>query len=155
MKYDDSRKEEEDGWHRSPWNFGRLGNDWRMRFGQRGWLRPLVFRLLEEKPMNGIEIMNRMQEISQGWWRPSPGSIYPLLDTLATEGLARKRQDGRYELTQKYRKEGGPSSQVDQVLASMESEVSYLQELAQSSREEFEEHKKRITGIAQRLSKLK
>jgi DNA-binding PadR family transcriptional regulator len=155
MKHGDSEREDGDGWHRNPWNFERFGNDWRMRFGQRGWLRPLVFRLLEEKPMNGIEIMNRMQEMSQGWWRPSPGSIYPLLDTLATEGLARKRQDGRYELTQEYRKERGPASQVDQVLASMESEVSYLQELAQSNRKEFEEHKKKIMEIAQRLSKLK
>ena len=132
-----------------------MGNDWRMKFGQRGWLRPLVLKLLEDKPMNGIEIMNHMQEMSQGWWRPSPGSIYPLLDNLATEGLVKKRQDGRYEPTQAYGREKGQASQADQVLASMESEVSYLQELAQSDRKEFAAHRARITGIVQKLSRLK
>lgn len=132
-----------------------MGPDWRLRFGQRGWLRPMVLKALEEEPRNGIEIMDHMQQISQGWWRPSPGSVYPLLDTLVTEGLVKKRSDGRYELTDAYRREKGPISQAEQVLTSMEGEISYLQDLAQSNKKEFASHKQRIEGIVQKLSKLK
>ena len=49
----------------------------RMQFGQRGFLRPQIIELFEQEPMNGVDIMNRLQEMSHGWYRPSPGSIYP------------------------------------------------------------------------------
>ena len=37
--------------------------------------------------------------MTRGRWRPSPGSVYPLLEDLSTEKLVKKRDDGRYELT--------------------------------------------------------
>src|SRR5271168_4604110 len=77
----------------------------RAQFGQRGWLRPAILKLLEEKPMNGMEMINKFYEASHGWWKPSPGSVYPLLETLESEGTIKKMSDGRYEITKSF-KEG-------------------------------------------------
>ena len=86
-------------------------NTWRMGLAQRGWLRPTVLRLLAERPMNGIEIMDRIQEMSKGWYRPSPGSVYPLLEQLEGEGLIAKGKDGRYALSKRYADEFGLSGE--------------------------------------------
>jgi DNA-binding PadR family transcriptional regulator len=45
----------------------------------RGLLRILVLRLLKEKPMSGAEIAEEIERETGGRWKPSPGSIYPLL----------------------------------------------------------------------------
>jgi DNA-binding PadR family transcriptional regulator len=52
----------------------------------KGFLRFYVLKLLTEKPMSGSEIMQEIGTISKGNWRPSPGSIYPLLAWLQDEG---------------------------------------------------------------------
>ncbi len=69
--------------------------------GRRGWLRPLIVSMLSRKPMNGVEIMDEIELITGGLWRPSPGSVYPMLNELLNEDLVRRRDDGRYELTEK------------------------------------------------------
>ncbi len=50
-------------------------------------LRNVVIRVLAEGPMHGYEIMKRIEEITEGRWRPAPGALYPLLDSLLEEGL--------------------------------------------------------------------
>lgn len=126
----------------------------RNQFGQRGWLRPAILKLLQEKPMNGMEIMNRFNEASHGWWKPSPGSIYPLLETLETEGMLKKKADGRYEVTKKFESSFGPIGQVDEVLTNMEGSASYFEDMAKSDKAKFSTYKKRIEKLAERLSKL-
>lgn len=66
-------------------------------------MRYWVISMLAASPKNGAEIMNEVEAMSLGWWRPSPGSVYPLLDELAQEGVIRKRDDGRYELADRGR----------------------------------------------------
>jgi DNA-binding PadR family transcriptional regulator len=48
-----------------------------------------------------MEIMDEIENMTQGWWRPSPGSVYPMLDEMVKDGLVKKREDGKYELTAK------------------------------------------------------
>ena len=43
--------------------------------------------LLEEAPRNGYQIIQELSERSNGAWRPSPGSVYPILQQLEDEGL--------------------------------------------------------------------
>ena len=50
-------------------------------------LRNLTIRILAEKPMHGYEIMKRIEEITNGRWRPAAGTLYPLIDQLKREGL--------------------------------------------------------------------
>jgi DNA-binding PadR family transcriptional regulator len=58
--------------------------------------------LLAEEPRNGYQIMQEVEERSDGVWRPSPGSVYPALQQLEDEGLIRSEElDGRklFQLT--------------------------------------------------------
>jgi DNA-binding PadR family transcriptional regulator len=40
-----------------------------------------------ESPLNGYQLMQGLEERSDGRWRPSPGSVYPALQQLEDEGL--------------------------------------------------------------------
>jgi len=48
----------------------------------KGFIRYQVLELLSEKSMSGSEIMNEIEKRTDGHWKPSPGSIYPLLSWL-------------------------------------------------------------------------
>jgi DNA-binding PadR family transcriptional regulator len=50
--------------------------------------------LLAEEPRNGYQIMQEVEERSDGVWRPSPGSVYPALQQLEDEGLIRSSEAG-------------------------------------------------------------
>jgi len=69
--------------------------------GMRGFggLRTFVLFLLDQKPARGADIISELSGRTMGWWRPSPGSIYPLLSSMESEGMIRKLPDGRYEIT--------------------------------------------------------
>jgi len=56
----------------------------------KGFLRYYVLRLLNEKPMSGSEIMNEIEKRTDGRWKPSPGSIYPLLAWLQDKGCTKE-----------------------------------------------------------------
>lgn len=121
--------------------------------GQRGWIRPTVLALLEEKPMKGVEIMDMLEERSKGWWRPSPGSIYPLLDELTKEGLLKRRSDGRYETVQS-KADGREVEEMDGVITNIESNISYMEDIA-SDGKGMKQYSKRIDMIMDRLKKIK
>lgn len=59
----------------------------RGRRRKRGDVRAAVIVLLAEEPRNGYQLMQEIEERSEGAWRPSPGSIYPALSQLEDEGL--------------------------------------------------------------------
>lgn len=70
----------------------------------RGLLRFLVLNMLREKPMSGTEIVAIIEKQTEGNWKPSSGSIYPLLAWLSDKGFTKelpKEQDGlkRYSYT--------------------------------------------------------
>jgi DNA-binding PadR family transcriptional regulator len=72
----------------------------------KGFIRYQVLELLSEKPMSGSEIMNEIEKKTDGRWRPSPGSIYPLLSWLQDNNYVKElpaEQNGmkRYALTDK------------------------------------------------------
>jgi DNA-binding PadR family transcriptional regulator len=71
----------------------------RGRKARRGDIRTAALLLLAEEPRNGYQIMQEVQERSEGAWRPSPGSVYPALQQLEDEGLIRSEEvDGRKQL---------------------------------------------------------
>jgi DNA-binding PadR family transcriptional regulator len=62
----------------------------------RGDVRAAVLQMLGEAPMHGYQLMQRISERSEGVWRPSPGTIYPVLAQLEDEGLVEvTREQGR------------------------------------------------------------
>lgn len=112
--------------------------------------------------MNGAEIMEQMDRMTMGWWRPSPGSIYPLLDQLAEEKLVRKQDDGRYELTETAR--GGPEwsrgwmgrgpRTPQDALAEMEAYVAFLEDLGRGGRSDLGAYASRLKAVAKRVDDL-
>lgn len=69
---------------------------WKQRRGRRGNVRAAILALLAEEPRHGYSIMNELAERSGGLWRPSPGSVYPVLSQLQDEGLVSATDaDGR------------------------------------------------------------
>jgi len=85
-----------------------------------GGLKFMVLHVIDEDPKNGTEIMDSIErhrkqvnnvlnrhshdenaeEICTSL-KPSSGAIYPLLKKLVSRGLIIKREDGRYEITEK------------------------------------------------------
>ena len=70
----------------------------------RGLLRFLVLTFLVDKPMSGTEIVSKIRQETEEKWKPSPGSIYPLLSGLEKQGFTHETspvESGmkRYSLT--------------------------------------------------------
>ena len=71
----------------------------------KGFLRYQVMKKLNEKPSSGSEIMNELESETNGYWKPSPGSIYPLLAWLQDQSYVKETDQTepgirRYTLTE-------------------------------------------------------
>ena len=67
-------------------------------------LHHLALILLKSGPMSGSELTEKIEEYTE--WRPSPGSMYPLLSNLQERGMIEPHEDGatgikRFTLTEK------------------------------------------------------
>lgn len=76
----------------------------------RGILRLFVLHKLSKEPQSGYDLMATLNEITDGAWRPGPGSIYPILRDLEENALVKDHaKKGRsrhvYRLTEKGREE--------------------------------------------------
>ena len=73
----------------------------------RGLLRHIIPRLLKTKDMTGTEIMQELQDLTEGEWNPGPGTIYPLLSSMEESGIIKTvKTEGRsktYSLTERGR----------------------------------------------------
>ncbi len=130
---------------------------------KRGWLRPWIISMIARSPKNGAEIIDEVEKMSWGGWRPSPGSVYPLLEDMTQEGIIKKKDDGRYELTDKGKDEGifpfgFPFAQRPTSLESMVNEmrdsVSYFEDVAKSSAAKISPYEEKLRDIVDRLSRL-
>ena len=129
---------------------------------RRRGLRTWIISILANAPKNGAEIMDEIETMTQGWWRPSPGSVYPLLDQMTQEDLLKKKDDGRYELTPKAKEElewpfgmpGRKPQTVEDMLNEMVGYASYLEDLSRSDRSKIAPFREKIKGVADRLAAL-
>lgn len=67
-----------------------------------GFLKLAVLKLVSQRPLHGYALMKEIERMSEGTWRPSPGSIYPALQELTRSGYITQEQDGRkriYKIT--------------------------------------------------------
>jgi len=134
------------------------GAPWLSR--HRRGLRPLVYHLLSQGPKTGAELMDDIERLSRGFWRPSPGSVYPLLDEMTTEGVLKRGEDGRYSLTSPPGPghgwgpgRFGPRS-VDEAVAELRGLVAFLEDLKRSRAAEFERGLPAMKEVAARLTSI-
>ncbi len=67
---------------------GRGGHGSRGRErARRGAAAEAVLLLLGERPMHGYEMIEELDQRSDGNWRPSPGSVYPTLRRMEGRGV--------------------------------------------------------------------
>ena len=159
-------------------NFHRECHE-RMEEMQRfGGLRIWILHVLDEHgPENGVEIMDAIQEHYKTMelmlnrrpgghrsYRPSPGSVYPMLKKMVNENLISKRDDGKYELTEKGEKVVSKLAgrlkhhhienniiSVKTVLKEMNGYVSYLEDIKRSK---LIDHEVMIEKLIERLKKI-
>lgn len=68
----------------------------RSRLFEKGDLKYVILDLLKDKPSHGYEIIRAMEEAFDGFYTPSAGSVYPILQLLEDMGLAKSSAlDGR------------------------------------------------------------
>ena len=74
---------------------GRRRHGGRSRAG-RGDVRITILILLDEGPANGYQLMQEIEQRTNGGWKPSSGSIYPALQQLEDEGIVQTAEgEGR------------------------------------------------------------
>jgi DNA-binding PadR family transcriptional regulator len=64
------------------------------RFFKHGELPLVLLALVEQHPRHGYEIMAELQRLFGPRYRASPGSVYPAIEALETEGLIDGREQG-------------------------------------------------------------
>jgi DNA-binding PadR family transcriptional regulator len=109
------------GGGRGGWGAGR-----RMR---RGAIRTAILISLKDEPAHGYEVMRRLEEMSGGLWRPSPGSVYPHLQMLEDEGLVQSSEvegSRTYTLTEAGRAEAEKAAPVWQESAEADDKIRAL-----------------------------
>jgi len=109
--------------HCGPRGFGPHGFGPHGR-ARRGNVRAAILAVLAEQPMHGYEIMQQLETRSGGFWRPSPGSVYPTLQLLEDQGLIKGDDvEGRrvYSLTDEGKAEAEAVTQQGSPWAATES----------------------------------
>lgn len=76
----------------------------------RGFFRLYLLTLLSRGDETGYSITQKILDMTEGAWRPGPGTMYPMLKGLASDGLAKAapapKGSGRsYSITPKGRRE--------------------------------------------------
>jgi DNA-binding PadR family transcriptional regulator len=99
------------------WPFGRWGRRWGGfggpfggpgdRFFGRGDLKYVILELLKDQPRHGYDIIRALEDRMRGYYRPSPGSVYPTLQMLEDLGyVTSTQQEGKkvYTITDEGRR---------------------------------------------------
>jgi DNA-binding PadR family transcriptional regulator len=96
--------------------FGRWGRRWggfggpfgpNERFFGRGDLKVVILELLKDQPRHGYDIIRALEDRMRGYYRPSPGSVYPTLQMLEDLGyVTSTQQEGKkvYTITDEGRR---------------------------------------------------
>jgi len=156
-------------------------------------LRIWILHVLDDGPKNGVEIMDAIQEHHEAMHRmrharytdnkhydkhlrkamrhatrrPSPGSVYPMLKKMVSEGLINKLDDGRYELTEKgqevsrkifgrfhgssWKNMDRGAQAIENALTEIDSYISYLEDI---KKEKLIPHEELIRALSERLKKI-
>jgi len=91
----------------------------------------LILTILVSKgPMTGADIMREIEKVTQGFWKPSPGAIYPALDKLEAEGYVKvakvEGSKNYYEITEKGKQLISPEHQYEVIIDETDSNIRYL-----------------------------
>ncbi|MCL5009672.1 MAG: PadR family transcriptional regulator [Candidatus Parvarchaeota archaeon] len=108
-------------------------------------LRYWILAILYNKDATGAMIIDMMEKQSMGFWRPSPGSVYPLLSKMVSDGeleLSMKENKKYYKITEKGKETINGSwfpwktfiepqnTSIERIIEEIENDVEYILEKA-------------------------
>jgi DNA-binding PadR family transcriptional regulator len=77
-----------------------------LKESQKGYMRIALLILLSEKHCHGYEMMKEVEDRTEGFWKPTAGGVYPILQSLEKAGYIKgewgpqKRKRKIYSLTE-------------------------------------------------------
>jgi DNA-binding PadR family transcriptional regulator len=77
-----------------------------LKESQKGYMRIALLILLSKKPCHGYEMMKEVEDRTEGFWKPTAGGVYPILQSLEKAGYIKgewgpqKRKRKIYHLTE-------------------------------------------------------
>ena len=77
--------------------FGRRGGG-RDRFFKKGNLQFIILQMLEEESRHGYQIIKDLEERFKGFYSPSPGSVYPILQMLEDRDFVSISKEGNKKI---------------------------------------------------------
>ena len=72
---------------------------------KQGFLKLLLFSLMEDRPRYGYDLLKAIEKKSGGYWQPGQGTVYGALDRLAEEGKIKEvnfEENGEDSSTRQY-----------------------------------------------------
>ena len=103
---------------------------WHRHHRRRGLGYLILTILVSKGPMTGADIMREIEKVTQGFWKPSPGAIYPALDKLEAEGYVQvakvEGSKNYYEITEKGKQLISPEHQYEVIIDEIDSNIRYL-----------------------------
>jgi len=81
----------------------------------RGFLRLYILTQLSKGPETGYSIIQRIDEKTEGAWRPGAGTMYPLLKGLLKEGLVRVANPPGRGGSKKYSLTSGGRAELERI----------------------------------------
>jgi DNA-binding PadR family transcriptional regulator len=84
-----------------------IGSDILARELKKGSAELLILSLVEDQPRHGYDIIRALEDRMRGYYRPSPGSVYPTLQMLEDLGyVSSSQQEGKkvYTITDEGRR---------------------------------------------------
>ncbi|MFP3304004.1 MAG: PadR family transcriptional regulator [Nitrososphaeria archaeon] len=136
------------------WNF----MFYKYKIKKLGGSKWIILMLLANGEKTGAELMKEIEKLSFGFWRPSPGTIYPTLYKLIKEGYIVRLENGKYALSEKGKDEvkgfepiTAESFTIDHTLEILESYVYYLKDL---DKQEIAKRRDKIKEIAKSLEAI-
>ena len=77
-----------------------------LKESQKGYTRIALLILLSKKPCHGYEMMKDVEDRTEGFWKPTAGGVYPILQSLEKAGYIegkwgpQKRKRKIYQITE-------------------------------------------------------
>jgi len=77
-----------------------------LKESQKGYMRIALLILLSKKPCHGYEMMKEVRDRTEGFWKPTAGGVYPILQSLEKAGYIhgewgpQKRKRKIYHITE-------------------------------------------------------
>jgi DNA-binding PadR family transcriptional regulator len=88
-----------------PENEEKTATKW-LKEAQKGYIRIALLILLSKKPHHGYEMMKEVRDRTEGFWKPTAGGVYPILQSLEKAGYIegewglQKRRRKNYKITE-------------------------------------------------------